>query len=238
MPIVVQVGSMPGEPFWDKIAVAAVGPAISVFVGSLMIAILVNKISDRKRERDLDRDVRTELVMAMSRISSTFYFSLHQYRRYSGQNSSDSKNDIIKQCLFQNLISTPINATNTLNNKFEIGQSYRTFRAEADTLETRIDVYFLNDGPREKWHAVSDLLTVRYYQTIGEINEYIIKNNAKSTEKFHSGLDETELCDETLVTKSYKFQLKEAIRAVMTSERFDFGSSLKTKTFAGPRSDT
>jgi hypothetical protein len=101
----------------------------------------------------------------------------------------------------------------------ELAAYYGTFRASADTLEVRLGAYFEGDEVREWWHAVSDLLTVRYHDTMGTLDSAVIGANELSTTKRHSGLTAQELRNSSIVVRAYKSALNEAIEAAKRTKR-------------------
>jgi hypothetical protein len=177
----------PTETFWQKIVIAAVGPGISVLLGSLAVGLFVTWFTDRARQRQAVDAKRERFVVKMSTIASTFYIESVHFLR-------DKADGLVTQ-----------------EDRTKLDESYRTFRVAADALEEQLRVCFGDDGPRALWHAATDLLTVRYYAAIDRLNEALIDGNAGNA---HSMLEASDLGDRIKVREAYKKRLKLAMRAV------------------------
>jgi hypothetical protein len=76
-----------------------------------------------------------------------------------------------------------------------LDRSYRDFNAEAKAIETELGARYgipedqQKDGVYVLWHQVYDLLTLYYFNLCGNFRRDVLKTNAKSDEKRHSGLD-------------------------------------------------
>ncbi|MDV3456544.1 hypothetical protein RZN05_06070 [Sphingomonas sp. HF-S4] len=225
MLISIQIGHIAGEPLWQKLLLAVIGPATTAIVGSLLAALAVSRLLDRKRRKDADRDMREQIVQDMARIAATFYFQMLQFRRARTSLARDARAQAMRPW-FKRLLRSDSNFL-PQPNMVELAGNYGNFRASADTLEVRLGAYFEGDEVRERWHAVSDLLTVRYHDTMGTLESMILNANARSATKFHSGLTVEELGVSSLLVKAYKSALSEAIDAAKQGKR-DEGKSKRS----------
>lgn len=173
------------ETFAQKVAIAAVGPAISVVLGSLIVGLFVTWLTDWLRRRRTLDDMRERFIVKMSMIASTFYIESSHFLR------AKAEGDLVQA------------------NEAKLNESYRAFRVAADALEERLRVCFGDDGPRQHWHAASDLLAIRYHAAIDRLSKEIADSNAGAD---HSTLDAPALLDPVKVRTTYKEQLKLAMR--------------------------
>lgn len=51
--------------------------------------------------------------------------------------------------------------------RMSLDERYLSAHVAGEALEMRLRIYFESDKPRLLWHAMRDLLTVRYFQLIG-----------------------------------------------------------------------
>jgi hypothetical protein len=210
MSLLLQIGHGAGPSFWQQHGLAVAGPGVTVLFGSWAI----NALLDRKRRKDADRQTREEIALEMSRLAATFYFELREYRLRPPKPVPGTPSWRLTLSGLVHGAEPPADA-----NREKIDLAYRTFRVGAEVLETRIDVYFVKDEARALWHAVSDLLTVRYHDSVGELTEKIREQNADDGVTRHSGLGIAELADSAKVAETYKATVKRAIREVMSAAK-------------------
>src|SRR3954466_2999281 len=102
--------TVPTETFWEKFAIAAVGPGISVLLGSLAVGLFVTWFTDRSRQRQAIEARRERFIVKMSTIASTFYIESVHFLRDKGD------------------------GIGTASQRTALDESYRAFRVAADAV--------------------------------------------------------------------------------------------------------
>lgn len=201
----------------------AIGPLITVVLGSLVVGTIVRQAQERRadallteerlradnlrdqeqrradnRLRDerlrTENQLRVQLVGEMTDTASRLYsVSQNYWRKRDREGVSGTALEAFQQ---------------------EMDDVYQAFAIDGEKIEQRLEAYFEGDEPREQWHAARDLLTVRYFTLLNEKNDGIRRANEGCK---HSGLTFTELQNPDRVLKSYRTErLPAATRAVMT----------------------
>lgn len=183
-------------PFWQQLVLNAVGPLISVIVGSLIVGVLVQWITRRAQNRREDRQLRDQLIGRVTETASLLHFEIQRYFRAKNRERRSRKELVALQQ--------------------ELEQAFLTCRREGTVLENRLLAYFASDEPRRLWHQVIDRLSVRYYFQIGALTPKLLAENVGSD---HSGLEVEDLKDVDSVAKGFGEHLKRVTRAIL-DERF------------------
>jgi len=186
------------DPFWQRAVLAAIGPIVAAFVGTLGIGMFAARITERIQQRRQDRDLREQIIVEMTQTAGTLYFETQRYWRAT-------KLEVTSQERLAAL-------------RMSIDERYHSARVAGEALEMRLRVYFSTDRPRQLWHATMDLLTVRYFQVIDLATQALLSANAGPE---HSGLTVDQLRDDKLVLNTYRARILEATRAVLDEPRFD-----------------
>ena len=186
------------EPFWQKIALAMIGPVCTVVLGGIVAQAIVGRTEEHRKLQDM----RMELIREMSDAANGLYFSLQDYARRIQQAdlSADTKEDL----------------RNSLDSR------YRSAGIAAAAIETRLKLLFAKDDARKFWHAARDILQVRYFKLIGLATDPLLADNASDTKQgeWHSGLTQAQLKSlppEDLM-KEYRDRLDKAVQAVLRSD--------------------
>jgi hypothetical protein len=94
----------------------------------------------------------------------------------------------------------------------ELDKQYRASRVMGEVIERRLEAYFLSNEPKALWHAIMDLLMVRYFHLIGLTTENLLKLNSG---KEHSGLSVNQLRNQKTILDTYRKNLKKVAQAVL-----------------------
>jgi hypothetical protein len=184
------------DPFWQRAVLAAIGPLVAAFVGTLGIGLFAARITERAQQRRQDRDLREQIIVEMTQTAGTIYFETQRYWRATKRET------------------TPQERLAAL--RMSIDERYQSARVAGEALEMRLRIYFSTDRPRQLWHATMDLLTVRYFQVIDLATDALLSANSGPE---HSGLTVDELRNPKLVLDTYRACILDATRAVLDEPR-------------------
>jgi hypothetical protein len=216
------------DPLWERLLVAAVGPAVTVLVGGLAVwwitstiqhrreaaeTQLANNRADaeraraearedaqrRREERGRDDALRHELVAEMSDSAASLYLMTQHYWR-AKRFLSDHAEDQTAQATLERL-------------RPELDARYLGSRTSGDAIEHRLSGFFVTDAPRQEWHRVQDLLTLRYFQLIDRATAKLYDTN-KGPE--HSGLRPDQMTNPKNITDAYRVAMERAVDLVFT----------------------
>ena len=180
------------ETLLEKILVAMAGPLTAAIVGTLIIGLFVAWIARRAQYRRERYELRRELIGEMTEAASALLYVTAYYRR--------SKQGTLGTEVRQEDAATILH------------EQYRKTRTMGSVLEARLQAYFDSDVARRHWHAAIDLLAVRYYNLLGQLNQAMRDSNAGPS---HSGLTADQLEDHELVLTSYNEHIRMATDAVL-----------------------
>lgn len=203
------------DPLWERIVVAATGPGVTVLVGGLAVWAITSRIAadreDAVRRRAEAREdaealreqharddaLRHELVDAMTSSAGSLYLMTQHYWR--------AKEDAAGQ---DPLLVGKLEALRP-----RLDEQYLASRATGEAVENRLWGYFATTAPRDAWHAVQDLLTVRYFQLTDRDTDKLYEANAGPA---HSGLSPAELRRPLTLLATYREALKTAVGLVFS----------------------
>jgi hypothetical protein len=174
-------------PLVQRLLVAASGSLITTVVGTVGFGFflwwLTNRATAQRAADERKRDeisqaaqIKHDLLAATAEVSATFYLAVQAYwRKIKKEQLKEEDKDQARR---------------------EVEEQYRDSRKGFIVLEARLEAYFESDKPRETWHKMDDLLTVRYFQLKDQATDELLERNAKGYEgKEHSGLTVEELRD-------------------------------------------
>ncbi|MEU4288085.1 hypothetical protein AB0E63_07670 [Kribbella sp. NPDC026596] len=203
------------DPFWERVAVAATGPLVTVVIGGLVvwgITYLIqqsreNSIRQRAEDRadaDTSRELRArddalrhELVTMMTESAATLYLvTQHYWRAKVDQERLPGEQATEKAIRYL---------------RARLDAQYLKSRASGEALEFQLLGYFVSARPRDQWHQVQDLLTVRYFQLIDRDTDKLYEDNVGPD---HSGLDIKQLRNAKTLLNKYKEVMREVIDSV------------------------
>jgi hypothetical protein len=147
----------------------------------------------------------------MTKAASVLYFETQRYWRGKRDNADDLSQ-----------LRTDLDAC------------YRASRIEGEVLESRLEAHFKTTQPMLAWHAVMDLLTVRYHGLIDLMTASLLDSNAETdvdgptrlSEEVnpqrhvepHSGLSAAELRNPKRLLDQYHRKLHDATELVLSAE--------------------
>jgi hypothetical protein len=184
---------MANAPFWQLAVLQAIGPLITVFVGSLAIGLLAAGITSRAQRRREEQQLRHDLIVGMAETASALYLATQRYwRARDREKVSADQLQVLRSWL---------------------DERYHESRVRGEALQTRLQVVFGFGQARRHWHATMDLLTVRYFRLTDPDNMKVLEENEGSE---HSGLRVEELLRPKTILNAYHRRLDEAVEAVRT----------------------
>ncbi len=184
----------PDQPFWQSILLEAVGPLVTILVGTVIVGSIAELITRRAQERREDYQTRMRLIDRMTETASALYLATQRYWRGRDREQAD-------QARMTGL-------------RLEMDAQYQATRVEGEVLERQLLILFSTAEPRLLWHSTMDLLTVRYFQLIKLATDELLKRNAGPE---HSFLAVEELKNPQKVLDAYGARIDEATRAVLAT---------------------
>jgi hypothetical protein len=218
------------DPLWERLLVAATGPLVTVIIGGLVVWGITYKVqqdrADRIRLQDLaradaaarqaradrDEEIRHELVTSMTQAAGALYLTTQHYWR-AKRRSKDTRTDDGKLQEQRDILDA----------------TYLDSRRSGEIIENRLQGYFTTSAPRDLWHAVMDILTVRYFQLIDQATPNLYALNAGPQ---HSGMKTEEMENPDKLLSQYQLVLKEAVQSV-----FDTSLRKRSDIFQEPPVD-
>jgi hypothetical protein len=194
--------------FGQQLVLTIAGPLVTVILGTLIIGGIIQFLADRFQDkrtnelRQLDQQrandaLRRELISEAATIASELH---HSTQGYWLAKTSDPK-------------ASPAELATA---RTTLDAQYQTARTKGAVLDAQLAACFVTDEPRQYWHKLMDLMTVRYYQLIDRDTEEIYHANAKGTGgKEHSGLSVSELKQLKPLHDTYWNALEETIRRIL-----------------------
>ncbi len=227
LPTVVAQTSNP--PLDERILVAVAGPLVTVLIGGLVVWSITTAIERRrnsaesKRKEDREDEIRMreetradliriqdrakaddalrhELVTDMTKAAGSLYLVSQHYWRAKKDAEENPSDKALSDALHKR--------------RQALDAKYLESRTSGEVLENRLEGYFISQEPREHWHQVMDLLTVRYFHLVGRATDKLYEANERKEDASHSGLSAAQLSDPKLVLKTYHEALKKAVRSV------------------------
>jgi hypothetical protein len=216
------------RPFGEQLLLDVAGPLIAAVLGTFIFGYWLQRLADRaqmrrelqQREEDQrqeDHRRREDLIGDMTRAASTLYFETQRYWR--GKRDRADTLDRLRK---------------------ELDACYHQCRIDGEVLESRLEAHFRTSQPMLAWHAVQDLLTVRYYYLLDLMTKSLLDANAvtevssptrlseevspHSHMEPHSGLSSSELQDPKRLLEQYHRKLHEATQLVLSGDLRSIGA--------------
>jgi len=200
----------PDQPFWQSILLEAVGPLVTVIVGTVIVGSIAELITRRAQERREDYQTRMRLIDRMTETASALYLATQRFwRARDREKVGDERLKLMR---------------------IEMDAQYQATRVAGEVLERQLRILFSTDRPRLLWHSTTDLLTVRYFQLIELATQNLLKKNAGPE---HSFLRIEELANPEKVLDAYRVRIDEATRAVLETPLARHVRPASTDTSAG-----
>jgi hypothetical protein len=169
--------------FWEQFALNAAGPVVTALLGGLIVGVFASWITLRAQQRREDHQLRNALIDQVTEAASTFYFALQLYERAHAGATGDEHKKSLREAL---------------------DDQYGKSRIEGAVLERRLAAYFDDPEPRGLWHAILDVLTVRYFQLIGQESDKLFTSNSGPE---HSRLKASALKDWSGIARQHQLNL-------------------------------
>jgi hypothetical protein len=199
--------------FSQQLILAIIGPLVSVIIGTLIIGGIAQFLADRiqnKRADDIrqleqhraDHALRQELISEAASITSALHLATQSFWLVKTSDPAASLNELAVA-------------------RKALDLEYQTGRTRGAVLDARLAACFATEEPRQSWHKLMDLMTVRYFQLIDRETDELYRANAKGTDgKEHSGLTVDDLKRLKPLLDTYWTALEETTtRALATSFR-------------------
>lgn len=226
-------------PLWERIVVAAVGPAVTVLVGGLAVWWITSTIQQRREAAELQRandraDAERARAVAREKAESERAEAREDAQRMHEERARD---DALRLELVGEMSDSAAslylmtqhywrakrfcedhaddrNARAALDRlRSDLDARYLQSRTSGDAIEHRLSGYFVTGAPRREWHRVQDLLTLRYFQLIDRATAKLYDSN-KGPE--HSGLQPEQMTNPKNITDAYRIAMNKAVDLVFT----------------------
>jgi hypothetical protein len=163
------------------------GPAVT----AALALLVVNLVTTRAQQRRDEGEIREALASELTEVANSLYLSLQAFWRCARD--------------------VPLGERRTSDAlavaRSELDKSYQSMRIRGKVLERRLQIYYADRQPARAWHAVTDLLSVRYFLLLeadAGRRRRIRKLNAGTN---HSGLLEDQLNNPKLPLETYRFRV-------------------------------
>lgn len=187
-----------GDPLWERLLVAATGPVVTALL-ALFVLNLVTAWAQRRREAG---DTRESLATELTETANSLYLALQAFWR--------AARDVP--------LAERRTAEQLAEHRTRLERVYLEARTKGQVLEQRLAIYFESHEPKQSWHAVTDLLTVRYFLLLEGDPARRQSIRAKNAGPEHSGLTADELKDPALLLSSYRAALAACIATLWRHE--------------------
>jgi hypothetical protein len=187
------------EPLWEQLLVAAAGPTVAALLGTLLVGLYLSRraANDADRREQASRraqfEFRQSLVERMVRAVVPLEMAC---RTHAGlvHRSSNDPNQLAEIT-------------------HELDRLYLSMRTESAVLMRRLLAHYTEPELRQRWHAIVDLLTVRYFQVRGLDTPRLLETNAGPE---HSGLTEDQLRAPRQIEDAIEADLERLSQLVVT----------------------
>ncbi|HLW70720.1 MAG TPA: hypothetical protein VKS22_08880 [Candidatus Binataceae bacterium] len=180
------------EPFWQKAIIALFETSFALVIAGFFAAWITSRA---QRHRDAS-ERREQLGLQMVEVANALYLQTQRHWRNRGPQWDPAPNQA------------------TAASRIALEEQYLKTRVAGEVTEDRLRTLFRSDTVWRHWHAVTDLLTVRYFQVIGDngkaSNGLLVQNAGPD----HSGLTVEELANPRALLTAYRKRLRAASRAV------------------------
>jgi hypothetical protein len=214
--------SADSAPLAEQLLVAATGPAVTAVFGGLVVWAITSRLSERadmrRSEREsrrveaerqverlrarseLENKLRLDLLDALLDCAARQYIGMQHYWRQAGRDRDLTVEQLAAE-------------------RAQLDATYLETHARSLALEAKLEAVFKEPEPELTWHAIDDLLTVRYMQLIGRATESLYRENSKDFQgKAHSGLSISELRDPKTLLGAYHVKYRELVSHVLSAQ--------------------
>jgi hypothetical protein len=170
--------------FQEELVKAAIGPAVTVLLGTVLIGSLAALYRQWDQDRRAAQQLRRDLIDDMTRSAGSLWM----------------------QCAV---------SEREPETRAALTRRYMHSRVQGEVIESRLRSHYDSDTPSRLWHAVMDVLTVRYFVARGSTDDTLKAIRGANEGDKHSGLSVDELQDRDTVERAYKDGLRRASLAVL-----------------------
>jgi hypothetical protein len=166
--------------FTQELVKTALGAAATALFAALVGGIALGQVTRRIESRREERELRRALLDRASRIAAKMFVTCQDVSR-------------VRRGTKHGEVAAALD---------ELDDVYKEFSVEAECLHNELGARFgfehaaLVDGvepelgARERWHQISDVLTVYYFSLLDQVPESVPRRNSRGFEgRYHSGLD-------------------------------------------------
>ncbi|WP_159394494.1 hypothetical protein [Streptomyces sp. NRRL S-495] len=115
----------------------------------------------------------------------------------------------------------------TVSDFKQIHDQYAFARTSGSAIQLKLQTFFNSPDLSKNWHAVMDLISVRYYAALGRLTTELKANNATSKDEYHSGLNVEQLAEAETVKNAYADHLDAVMADIISSDLLLTGYSPK-----------
>src|SRR3954462_2405126 len=182
------------DPLWQRLLVAATGPVITAALAPLV----VNLVTAWAQQRRDEGEIREALASQLTEAANSLYLALQAFWR--------AARDVP---LAERATSDTLAAR-----RGELEATYQSMRTKGQVLERRLQIYYAQRRPAMAWHAVTDLLTVRYFLLLEVDADRRRRIRRLNAGQDHSGLTEDQLNNPKLLLETYRSALDDCVQTL------------------------
>jgi hypothetical protein len=182
------------DPLWERLLVAATAPAVT----ALLALVVVNQVASVIQGRREAGEIREILTAEMTETANSLYFILQRFWRAA------------RDVPLNQRLSSP----DLAEERERLNDAYQSARIKSQVIERKLLIYYADQAPARAWHRVFDLLSTRYFlllESDGKRRRAIRNRNAGED---HSGLSPEQLNNPSLLVKTIRSALAEAIETL------------------------
>jgi hypothetical protein len=182
------------DPLWQRLLVAATGPVIT----AALALLVVNLVTAWAQQRRDEGEIREALASQLTEAANSLYLALQAFWR--------AARDVP---LAERATSDTLAAR-----RGELEATYQSMRTKGQVLERRLQIYYAQRRPAMAWHAVTDLLTVRYFLLLEVDADRRRRIRRLNAGQDHSGLTEDQLNNPKLLLETYRSALDDCVQTL------------------------
>ncbi|WP_147263021.1 hypothetical protein [Geodermatophilus sp. TF02-6] len=196
-----------GDPLWQRMMVAATGPTVTALLALLVVNLVAARIQRRKDESEL----REALAGELTEVANSLFLALQVFERTARHVPLEKRK-----------------ASEAIaEQRGDLDHTYFSTRTRSQVLERRLQIHYADKRPAQAWHAVTDLLMVRYFLLLEADAGFRRWIRRQAAGPDHSGLSEEQLDDPGLLLESYRSALDDCVKVLWLSTPDRRGRHLK-----------
>jgi len=203
-----------GLTFGQQIILQLVGPVAAAVFGTLIIGGIAQVVSHQVQHRKADREVRSSLVSRLSKVAYSLHYRIQHYERWARHSSP------------------PVNTLQSA--QAEVERAFIEDRIELGALQNEVDAYFGKSGPGASVHRMTDLIMVRFMQTMSVPASQLAELSESVAGPGHTELSIDQLRDARLVQGHLAQALHESMDRILRDQIGEGRGFSSTKILTGP----